>query len=257
MAKLILSMDGVVIREYLLNKERTTLGRKGSNDIQVDNLAVSGEHAVIFTLLNDSFVEDLNSTNGTFVNGKPVRRHLLQNGDIIELGKHKLKYVHHDGKSEVVADYERTMAMRSSATRSPISTATRNPVGESAPPLDIEEVRRSAVNRPTSATEDQETLVLKPGENGAVNGDHLGVIQVLSGAAAGRTLDLSKELTTIGKPGGDVAAVTRRPNGYFITPVEGKPPLLNGRLLDVQAHPLRDHDIIELSGVKLEFYLKM
>src|SRR5437879_4944431 len=112
MAKLLLSMDGLAIREYVLNKERTTLGRKVSNDIQVDNLAVSGEHAVIFTLLNDSFVEDLNSTNGTFVNGKPVRRHLLQNGDIIELGKHKLKYIH-DGKDvdiESVADYERTLA---------------------------------------------------------------------------------------------------------------------------------------------------
>lgn len=236
MAKLIFSMDGVVIREYPLQKERTTLGRKASNDIQVDNLAVSGEHAVIFTLMNDSFVEDLNSTNGTFVNGKPVRRHLLQSGDVIELGKHKLKYVN-DGKGieGLPVDYERTIVMRSTAAKRP-------PDEGGAPPLDIDEVRRSAVNRPA---------------NGQANAAHvLGAIQVLTGSAAGRSLELNKELTTIGKGGGDVAVVTKRPGGYFITAVEGNPPLLNGRPLDTQAHVLNDHDIIELAGVKLEFYFK-
>lgn len=239
MAKLILSMDGVVIREFTLQKERTTLGRKASNDIQVDNLAVSGEHAVIFTLLNDSFVEDLNSTNGTFVNGKPVRRHLLQSGDVIELGKHKLKYVN-DGKGigGAVADYERTMAIR--------GTAAKRPAEETgADSEDGDEVSRATLNRPP---------VEANGQSGG--GDLLGVIQVLTGAAAGRTLDLNKELTTIGKGGGDVAAVTRRSNGYFITLVEGTPPVLNGRMLDAQAYALQDHDIIELAGVKLEFYLK-
>lgn len=236
MAKLIFSMDGVVIREYTLQKERTTLGRKASNDIQVDNLAVSGEHAVIFTLLNDSFVEDLNSTNGTFVNGKPVRRHLLQSGDVIELGKHKLKYVN-DGKGieGMPVDYERTMVIRSTAAKLPPEEG-----GDSQP--DVEEVRRSAVNRPAN------------GEANAVQ--LLGAIQVLTGIAAGRSLDLNKELTTIGKGGGDVAVVTKRPSGYFITAVEGNPPLLNGRLLDTQAHVLNDHDIIELAGIKLEFYFK-
>ncbi|HVK56791.1 MAG TPA: FHA domain-containing protein [Burkholderiales bacterium] len=249
MAKLVLSMDGVVIHEYLLNKERTTLGRKITNDVQVDNLAVSGEHAVIFTLLNDSFIEDLNSTNGTFVNGKPVRRHLLQHGDIIELGKHKLKYVN-DGKSEFVADYERTMSLRSSMTRPPFD--------QSSPPLDIDEVRRSAIVPPTTAVSGEIPISVPSLANdaNASNGLPLGVIQVLNGAAAGRNLDLSKDLTTIGKSGGDVAVVTRRPSGYFITPVEGKPPLLNGQALSTQAHPLQDHDIIEMSGVKLEFYLK-
>ena len=241
MAKLIFSMDGVVIREFALQKERTTLGRKASNDIQVDNLAVSGEHAVIFTMLNDSFVEDLNSTNGTFVNGKPVRRHLLQSGDVIELGKHKLKYIN-DGKGieglpvdYQRTDYERTMVIRSAAAKLP-------PEEGAAPPLDVEEVRRSAVNRRA---------------NGEANAVQLhGAIQVLTGSAVGRSLDLNKELTTIGKGGGDVAVVTKRPSGYFITPVEGNPPLLNGRLLDAQAHVLNDHDIIELAGVKLEFYFK-
>lgn len=247
MAKLILSMDGVLIRECVLSKERMTLGRKASNDIQVDNLAVSGEHAVIFTLLNDSFVEDLNSTNGTFVNGKPVRRHLLQNGDVIELGKHKLKYVH-DGKSiERPVDYERTMVVRNSPPRVPEADA---------PPLDVDEVRRSAAGSPKPlADEETAAVVTRPQSGAEVVSNPLAAIQVLSGAAAGRTLELGKELTTIGKSGGDVAVVTRRPGGYFITPVEGQAPVLNGRLLDAQAHPLHDHDIIEMAGVKLEFYL--
>ena len=250
MGKLILSMDGVVIRECTLNKERMTLGRKASNDIQVDNLAVSGEHAVIFTLLNDSFVEDLSSTNGTFVNGKPVRRHLLQNGDVIEMGKHKLKYVQDGKTSDIVVDYERTMVLRSSGT-TPLAEADSD-----AAPLDIEEVRRSAVQRPVADAAALAAVVSRPQMGGETVSSPMGVVQVLSGAAAGRALDLSKELTTIGKAGADVAVITRRPRGYFITAVEGKPPLVNGRALAGEPHPLRDHDIIEMAGVKLEFYLK-
>src|SRR2546425_5112910 len=93
MAKLILSMDGLVLKEIPLTKERTTIGRKPHNDIQIDNLAVSGEHAVIVTILNDSFLEDLGSTNGTVVNGNPIKKHFLQNNDVVELGKYKLKFV--------------------------------------------------------------------------------------------------------------------------------------------------------------------
>jgi len=90
-AKLILSLDGVVIKEYPLNKERMTIGRKAHNDIAIDNLAVSGEHAAIVTILHDSFLEDLDSTNGLEVNGKPTKKHFLQNNDVIEIGKYKLK----------------------------------------------------------------------------------------------------------------------------------------------------------------------
>src|SRR5262245_11796690 len=93
MAKLILSMEGLVLKEINLTKERTTIGRKPHNDIQIDNLAVSGEHAVIVTILQDSFLEDLGSTNGTVVNGQSIKKHFLQNNDIIELGKYKLKYL--------------------------------------------------------------------------------------------------------------------------------------------------------------------
>ena len=120
MAKLILSMDGLVLKEIPLSKERTTIGRKPHNDIQIDNLAVSGEHAVIVTILADSFLEDLGSTNGTFVNGKTVKKHFLQNNDVIELGKYKLKYISEAvlGASKA-ADFEKTMVLRPGAMRKP------------------------------------------------------------------------------------------------------------------------------------------
>src|SRR5512143_1286385 len=112
MAKLILSMDGLVLKEIPLTKERTTIGRKPHNDIQIDNLAISGEHAVIITLLNDSFLEDLNSTNGTYINGQSVKKHFLQDGDVIELGKYRLKYVSEQVQQGTAADFEKTMVLR-------------------------------------------------------------------------------------------------------------------------------------------------
>src|SRR5258706_6881341 len=115
MAKLILSMDGLVLKEIPLTKERTTIGRKPHNDIQIDNLAVSGEHAVIVTILNDSFLEDLGSTNGTLVNGNPIKKHFLQNNDVVELGKYKLKFVGEAAPATAEkADFEKTMVLRPS-----------------------------------------------------------------------------------------------------------------------------------------------
>src|SRR3977135_3856178 len=120
MAKLILSMDGLVLKEIALTKERTTIGRKPHNDIQIDNLAVSGEHAVIVTILQDSFLEDLGSTNGTVVNGQPVKKHFLQNNDIIELGKYKLKYVNEAVAGQAkAADFEKTKVLPPGSMKAP------------------------------------------------------------------------------------------------------------------------------------------
>ena len=126
MAKLILSMDGLVLKEIPLTKERTTLGRKPHNDIQIDNLAVSGEHAVIVTILNDSFLEDLGSTNGTVVNGNPVKKHFLQNNDVIELGKYKLKFVGDAAPAAGAdkADFEKTMVLRPAAMKAAAAAAS-------------------------------------------------------------------------------------------------------------------------------------
>ena len=233
MAKLILSMDGLVLKEIGLNKERMTIGRRPSNDIQIDNLAISGEHAAVVTILNDSFLEDLNSTNGTLVNGQPIKKHFLKNGDVVELGKYKLKYIA-EAAAPADPDYERTMVLRPN-----MLTPTPAPAPAAAPPRAGDAPAPQAVPAPAAAPA------------------ALGAIQVLNGANAGRELELTKTLTTLGKPGRQVAVIARRPQGYFITHVEGASfPAVNGQTLDAQAHPLKDHDVIEIAGVKMEFFLR-
>ena len=123
MAKLILSMETTMLKEIPLSKERITIGRKPHNDLQIDNLAISGEHAVVITILNDSFLEDLGSTNGTFVNGQAVKKHFLQNGDTIELGKYRLKYVGEVPQQTSGADFEKTMILRPGAAHQPAPAA--------------------------------------------------------------------------------------------------------------------------------------
>ncbi|MDP1526676.1 MAG: FHA domain-containing protein [Rhodocyclaceae bacterium] len=237
MAKLILSMDNLVLKEIPLNKERTTLGRKASNDIQIDNLAISGEHAVIVTILNDSFLEDLNSTNGTFVNGQQIKKHFLQNNDVVELGKYRLKYVNEAALQASQADFEKTMVLRPDMMRKAAEQAAGKPA-DLAPPI------AAAVPKPAPAP-------------AAADAVPLGAIQVLNGSNAGKTMELVKSLTTLGKPGVQVAVIARRPHGYFLTHVEGaKFPSINGTQIDTQAHELKDHDVIELAGVKMEFFLK-
>ena len=93
MARLILSVDGVVLKEFTLTKERTTIGRKAVNDVQIEDNFLSGEHAVIVQIGNDCIIEDLGSTNGTVVSGKPVKRHLLKSNEVIEFGDYKLNFV--------------------------------------------------------------------------------------------------------------------------------------------------------------------
>jgi len=205
MAKVILSLEGSVIREVELDKERITIGRRPQNDIQIENLAVSSEHARIITILNDSFLEDLGSTNGTLVNGTPIKKHILQNNDVIEVGKYQLKYLaDSEAESQTTAeDFERTMVLR-------MPTAVQRP----AP------VRTDTLTKMVAARAPQPAAT--------VNGPHA-YIQIMSGPGAGRELALTKNLTTLGKPSVQVAAITKRPQGYFITHVEGANyPVLNG-----------------------------
>ena len=257
MAKLILSMDGLVLKEITLTKERTTIGRKPHNDIQIDNLAVSGEHAVIVTILSDSFLEDLGSTNGTLVNGQPIKKHFLQNNDVVELGKYKLKYLNEAPKAAGgAADFEKTMVMRPGsappprmAPAAPVGTGTVVPgAAAPAPSPTIAPASAAATVAPVAAP------VAASAAGGAVA---QGAIQLLSGPNAGKELVLTKALTTLGKPGVQVAVITRRPQGYFITHVEGATfPVVNGKPLDAQAHPLADHDVVEIAGTKMEFFFK-
>lgn len=259
MAKLILSVDGTVLKEISLMKERTTLGRKPHNDIQVDNLAVSGEHAAIITILNDSFIEDLNSTNGTLVNGKPIKKHFLQNNDVIEIGKHKLKYFGEAPAQVSTQDFEKTMIIRKPPPVSALATAASSAPMQSAssPSMSDTQTNMRPLVQPSEATPPPLSAPSDVPHVPHVPHAREAAIQVLSGAAAGRTLDLVKNLTTIGKPGVQVAVVTRRPSGFFLTHVEGASfPILNGVLMGAQAQPLNDHATIEIAGVKMEFFYK-
>ncbi len=264
MAKLILSMDGLVLKEIPLTKERTTIGRKPHNDIQIDNLAVSGEHAVIVTILNDSFLEDLGSTNGTLVNGNTVKKHFLQNNDVVELGKYKLKYIAEPGAAQPAekADFEKTMVLRPSAMRAAAEQAKAMAAGGGAQPQAAEAARVAALQAVGTAAQ-AAGIAEKPAAAPAAPpppprpAQPLGAIQLLSGGNAGKELELTKPLTTLGKPGVQVAVLTRRPQGYFITHVEGaSQPTVNGQSIGTAPHALKDHDVIELAGVKMEFFIK-
>lgn len=249
MAKLILSLDHALLNEYALDQERITIGRRPTNDVQIDNLAVSGEHAAIVKLGNDFYIEDLNSTNGTLVNATAIKKHLLQHGDVVEFGKYELKYINEAAVNHgsMDSDFEKTMIIRPSAMRTMEAKPQEAPLGlPKAPPAPA---APPVVNTPAPAAASMQNVSKVPGEG-------VGRIQVLNGSSTGRELVLNKALTTLGKPGVQVAVITKRPNGYFITHVEGQVfPIVNGASTGAQAFALHNHDVIELAGVKMEFYL--
>jgi pSer/pThr/pTyr-binding forkhead associated (FHA) protein len=249
MARLVLSLDGQVMAEYNMNKERYTVGRLPDNDIRIDNAAVSGHHSLIINILNDSFLEDLNSTNGTYVNGKLIKKHALQHGDVITVGHHQLRFVEDDEQQD---EFEKTMVIQPSAR--PVEKL-RTAVGESQ--IDAEpEPAPAAAAAATAAT--AQTGRSRAAADGAT-ALKKAKLQVLSGAFAGRELEITKALTTLGRPGVQVAAITRRGEGYFIVHVDsGKAddfPLLNGSPIGAQATKLSDNDVIQLAGVKMGFFV--
>ncbi len=255
MPKLILSMDGLVLKEVELTKERTTIGRRPHNDIVIDNLAVSGEHAVLITILNDSFIEDLGSTNGTTVNGQPVKKHFLQPNDTVELGKYKLKFVADAKPSNDFQQFPaRTPEVATSASARAFTSSSHAPPGFAAADGAVTAPSRSRFGD-DGATASQ--TMARPASSSAASSGPAATIQILNGPNAGKELMLSKALTTLGRPGVQVAVITRRQQGYYITHVEGTTfPVVNGKALGLDATALTNHDIIELSGTKMEFFFR-
>lgn len=288
-------MDGLVLKEVVLTKERTTIGRKPHNDLVIDNLAVSGEHAVIVTILADSFLEDLGSTNGTFVNGQPIKKHFLQGGDVIELGKYKLKYVS-DAPSAMAAanEFDKTLVLRSPARKPAPASDGAIPFDGNETDTDVMATSDGAVMSSSfagapsatspglgtaeAATKDlgqtASMLSLSPPAGGvegsppqlaprmlpkSVAADQVpkARMTIISGPNNGRELVLTKALTTLGRPGLQVAVITRRPQGYFVTHVEGAQfPVVNQRTLGSEAHPLMNGDVLELSGTRMQFHVE-
>ncbi len=225
MPKMIVSIDGVVIKEVQLTKDRTTLGRRPYNDIVIDNLAVSGEHAVLQMTGSEVYLEDLNSTNGTYVNGKAAKKQLLQNADVIEVGKYKIKFVNEAAEQ----GFEKTMMVKPGMLSGMAAPAAPAPA---APPPSF------AAPEPVMAAASKAS------------------IKVLSGAASGREVPLTKVVTTVGKPGVAVAAITRRQHGFVVHHVEGAGnPTLNGAPIGVDPVALKNGDLIELAGTQMQFVL--
>ncbi len=214
MPRMIVSIEGVVIKEIALAKDRTTLGRRPYNDIVIDNLAISGEHAVFIMNGPEVYLEDLNSTNGTYINARAIKKQVLHNNDLIEVGKYKIRYLEGGVASEGASAARHVLPPIASAPV-PLATAPTAPM-----PLG---------GAPSHA-----------------------LIKVLSGPGAGREVTLNKVVTTIGKPGIAVAAITRRLQGYVVAPVDGAT-LLNGQPLTDKAVALQDGDMLELATTRMQF----
>ncbi|MBT8148182.1 MAG: FHA domain-containing protein [Gammaproteobacteria bacterium] len=220
--KLEFSFNTNKIGEYSLDKEVMTIGRKDDNDIRIDNLAVSGHHAKLLTIFGDSFLEDLNSTNGTFVNGRSVAKHALKNGDVITIGKHELRYINYNNKPAAApaGDIEKTVFIGAKTPKSA-------PANNSKPNLD---------ERLKSAK-----------------------LQLLNGKSSGKELFLEKESVRLGKPGMQVVSINRRPDGHFIVALEQteecRPLKVNGVEIGSRSVKLQNHDIIEINQLKIEYYL--
>lgn len=227
MAKLIVTDSSGVTKDVPLNKERLTIGRAPDNDIALTDKAASGHHAVVITILQDSFLEDLDSTNGTLVNGKQVAKHPLSNNDVISIGRNTLKY-QGEGKGDE-DDFEKTMILKPGQFGAAFDSNVQKATASAAP-----------VAAPVAPM--------------------VGKLKVASGPSAGKELVLTKALTTLGRPGEQVAAITRRADGFYIVHVGGhgggtKRPVVNGKEIDVQAVKLHHNDEIELAGTKMNFLL--
>jgi pSer/pThr/pTyr-binding forkhead associated (FHA) protein len=279
MARLILSLDNQVLAEYNMTKERYTIGRLPDNDVRIDNPAVSGHHSLIINILNDSFLEDLNSTNGTYVNGKLIKKHALQHSDVITIGHHQLRFADQQAPETEQDEFEKTMviptgrhnadqlAKAEAAAEKAAAAAIANESDDIADSvkLDPEEAAALEPAEPPPAPKREymtETVTSATatsiGMNSAPNALPLAKLQVLSGAFAGRELELTKALTTLGRPGVQVAAITRRAEGYYIVHVEsgteGDYPLVNGQPTGPTARKLNDNDVVQLAGVKMGFF---
>jgi len=215
--KLEFSFNSSKLGEFPLDKEVMTIGRKEDNDIRIENLAVSGHHAKLLTIFEDSFLEDLDSTNGTFVNGKSIGKHPLRNGDVIVVGKHELRYINES--ASMGDDGEKTVLIR----RKPEPEAEQKPFSMSPP--NIEKAK----------------------------------LQILNGKSAGKELPLVKESVKLGKTGGEIVQINKRPDGHFIVYLDQSAnkssPLINGESIGSRAIKLHNHDVIEINRLKIEYYL--
>ncbi len=237
-SKLVLKFKDTVISEIPLDREETTIGRKPENTIHIDNLSVSGRHARVLKIGNKVILEDMESTNGSFVNDKQITKHILQHGDSILIGKHVLTFVNIEDKPAPV---------------------------EPPQPEQEEEMDKTMIISPQARS----AMVNKDASQSTAPRMPLAGLQVVSGPSAGKSVDLTASLTSIGKGNGcrvkvkgftvgkQAAVITRRPTGYHIAHLEGlAKPKVNNESIGNQPQTLKDGDMIELGDTKMEFFIK-
>lgn len=222
MAKLILTKNGKILQEITLLKERITIGRRSHNDVVIEDIAISGEHAAILASFNEAVLEDLNSTNGTQVNGQPVKKHFLQHQDVIDLADYSLRYI---------------------ADTDPDDEDLRSRINPTAKGIVLDAMLNTVYPKMWRTT------VIKD-----VAPPYEGAIKLLSGARAGSRINLTKPLTTLGQPGLQVAAIVRQGRGYCLAHVEGDAyPLINGHSIGTDVCIMSDGDVIDFAGTRMEF----
>jgi hypothetical protein len=265
MAKLVLFLEDGATRDIALGKERITIGRRADNDVCLPHPAVSGEHAAIVTILNDSFLEDLGSTNGTLVNGEPIQKHFLRDGDLIDVGRQRLVYLADD---HAQPDARQHYAMRGAFSGDTFNGGTNSATpsgpthwdrrtdsrvtGSSAP--EARRQPRSAMSADTVSGAQSSAAAVSRVVAAHLDADQPPQLIVLSGPSAGRTLALTKDVISVGRAGVQVALVRRTPRGYTVGAGEGStPPLVNGALVDGAGTLLAPGDVIEVAGARIEF----
>lgn len=222
MAKLVVSRAGAALGSWFIERDRVTIGRAEGVGIRLEDQAVSKQHAAIEMVGNDHILQDLGSANGTFVNGTRVTRHLMRHGDLVEILDFQLRYVDH--KSVVGHDGERTMIFNASDAghASAVAPGGRAPAAEA------------------------RVVELKLPE---------GVLRPAGQAGGTREIALDRALTALGRRGDEYAAIFRRPQGYFIARVQGKPARVNGKPVADDWQPLAAGDVIQVGVEKLELFL--
>jgi len=297
--KLIISLEDKVVEEIPIEKEIITIGRRTDNDLCLDNLAISGYHSQISSVLDDCFLEDLDSTNGTFVNSKIVKKHALKDGDIIDIGNHRIKYINHLASNSANSEFEKTLIMTATTERKNAFKEEQD-VKELEDHIDsiddgADDLTSDNIERETSAEKTQggqsldsqinslekemcdpsnaedkdkkfEQAIASPSGdtddiqiNSQPPASSIGRIQILNGKNSGKEIALDKSLTTVGKPDVAVVGITKRNTGYFIMHIDGNPETpskLNGEVIAAKAEPIEDHDIIDVAGIKLEFFVE-
>src|SRR2546429_1360711 len=261
MSKLVLHLEDGTTLDIPVDHERITIGRRADNDVCLPNLAVSGEHAAVVTILADSFLEDLGSTNGTLVNGNPIVKHFLRDHDEIDIGRHKFVYCMDE--NEVVSSRYVARGMRAAAAgglgeevhgAKPITRYKRAGAGTRSQKSlglgkDPEPAKPGMVKSTTTAV--RSTLVEAPA---AVQISPAPSVKVLAGPQAGREIPLTQEETSIGRAGIHVALISQAGGAFRLKSIEGdRAPLVNGQPAMGAGVDLSSGDVIEIAGSKLEF----